>query len=155
MAAQILALENQLCFSVYSAARAFTRAYRPLLAGLGITYPQYLVLLVLWERRQASVGELGQVLGLDSGTLSPLLKRLEKAGYVKRARDTVDERLVHIHLTAKGVGAEKDALDVARNIGLAVGCTTQQFEQMREELKSLAERLDASQYCGPGEAAPP
>lgn len=154
MAANPLSLENQLCFSVYSASHAFTRAYRPLLATLGITYPQYLVMLVLWEKRQARVSEIGQALGLDSGTLSPLLKRLEKVGLIKRQRDEGDERIVNIHLTAQGIAAQAGALDVARRIGKAIGCTAGQFVNLRDELRALAARLDAGDRWPPVMAPP-
>lgn len=95
-------LDDQLCFALYSASRAVTAAYRPLLTELNLTYPQYLVLLVLWEEDRANVGRLCERLHLDSGTLSPLLKRLESIGYVTRERSTDDERRVEIVLTAAG-----------------------------------------------------
>lgn len=95
-------LDDQLCFALYSASRAVTAAYRPLLAELNLTYPQYLVLLVLWEEGRTTVGRLCERLHLDSGTLSPLLKRLESAGYVTRERSADDERRVEIVLTAAG-----------------------------------------------------
>ena len=95
-------LDDQLCFALYSASRAVTAAYRPLLTELNLTYPQYLVLLVLWEEGRANVGRLCERLHLDSGTLSPLLKRLESVGYVTRARSTDDERRVEVVLTPAG-----------------------------------------------------
>jgi MarR family transcriptional regulator, organic hydroperoxide resistance regulator len=95
-------LDDQLCFALYSASRAVTAAYRPLLAELNLTYPQYLVLLVLWEEGRANVGRLCERLHLDSGTLSPLLKRLESIGYVTRERSADDERRVEIILTTAG-----------------------------------------------------
>ncbi|MCK2055069.1 MULTISPECIES: MarR family transcriptional regulator [unclassified Methylobacterium] len=97
-----LSLDSQLCFAVYATAHAFGRAYRTLLSGHDLTYPQYLVLLVLWEEEGLTVKEIGQRLFLDSGTLTPLLKRLEGAGHVRRARDRADERQVSIFLTATG-----------------------------------------------------
>ena len=99
-----LALDNQLCFALYSASRAITRAYGPLLADLGLTYPQYLVMLVLWQADGVSVSELGARLALDSGTLTPLLKRLQTAGWISRTRGAQDERRVDIHLTPAGLG---------------------------------------------------
>lgn len=99
-------LDNQLCFAVYAAAHAFGRAYRGLLSGNDLTYPQYLVLLVLWEEEGLTVKEIGDRLYLDSGTLTPLLKRLEAAGRVRRARDRQDERQVSIFLTAEGRGLQ-------------------------------------------------
>src|ERR1700742_2513673 len=101
-AEQLLRLDNQICFAVYSAAHAFNRVYKPLLDRLGLSYPQYLVMLVLWERDRVPVKEIGERLYLDSGTLTPLLKRLEVAGLVTRARSTEDERQVLIDLTAQG-----------------------------------------------------
>jgi DNA-binding MarR family transcriptional regulator len=95
-------LERQLCFALYSAANLTTRLYRPLLEPLGITYPQYLAMMALWERAPRTVGELGQALGLDSGTVTPLLKRLQAGGLVTRTRDAADERRVLIDLTAEG-----------------------------------------------------
>ena len=103
---QLLRLDNQICFAVYSAAHAFNRVYKPLLDRLGLTYPQYLVMLVLWERDGVPVKEIGERLFLDSGTLTPLLKRLEQAGLIKRTRSTEDERQVLIGLTVAGPGAE-------------------------------------------------
>src|SRR6201981_853252 len=98
----LLMLSNQLCFAVYSAAHAFNRIYKPLLDRLGLTYPQYLVMLVLWERDRVAGTEIGARLHLDSGTLTPLLKRLEQAGLIKRTRSSEDERQVLIDLTAQG-----------------------------------------------------
>ncbi|MBN8489409.1 MAG: MarR family transcriptional regulator, partial [Burkholderiales bacterium] len=94
-----LALDRQLCHAIYAASLTMTKLYKPLLAPLGLTYPQYLVMLALWEADDCSVGELGQRLGLDSGTLTPLLKRLEAAGRVQRLRDAADERRVRLRLT--------------------------------------------------------
>src|SRR6185436_15253777 len=99
---QALLLDNQLCFALYSASLAMTKLYKPLLDELGLTYPQYIVMLVLWEGDGLAVSELGQRLSLDSGTLTPLLKRLEGSGLISRLRDVQDERRVHIHLTPAG-----------------------------------------------------
>src|ERR1700760_4745824 len=106
---QLRRLENQICFAVYSAAHAFNRVYKPLLDGLGLTYPQYLVMLVLWERDGLAVKEIGEQLFLDSGTLTPLLKRLEAAHLVKRTRSAADERQVLIALTAQGAALREKA----------------------------------------------
>src|SRR5918998_4135688 len=111
-----LKLGNQLCFAIYAAAHAFTGAYKPLLDPLGLTYPQYLVLLVLWEEEGLSVKEIGQRLHLDSGTLTPVLKRLEKAGFVRRRRDDQDERQVRVELADKGRGARAGALEGPRSL---------------------------------------
>jgi DNA-binding transcriptional ArsR family regulator len=106
---QALLLDNQLCFALYSASLAMTKLYKPLLDELGLTYPQYLAMLVLWERDGLMVSELGERLSLDSGTLTPLLKRLEAAGLVARIRDVQDERRVHITLTPAGHASSKPA----------------------------------------------
>src|SRR3954451_24599209 len=107
-----LQLEDQLCFALYHASRALTRAYGPLLEPLGLTYPQYLVLLVLWERDGLAVKDIGERLKLDSGTLTPLLKRLEQQGLVARQRGEDDERVVRVHLTPAGRGLRTRARKV-------------------------------------------
>src|SRR5579871_806591 len=99
--AKSLKLDDQLCFSIYAASHAFTRFYKPLLEPLGLTYPQYLVLLTLWENDRLPLKSIGERLGLDSGTLTPLLRRMEDSGLVSRARDRADERQVLVSLTAK------------------------------------------------------
>src|SRR5437660_5158483 len=104
-----LMLDNQICFAVYSTAHAFNRVYKPLLDRLGLTYPQYLVMLVLWERDGVAVKDIGERLFLDSGTLTPLLKRLEVAGFVKRTRSTQDERQVMSALTSQGQALQEKA----------------------------------------------
>jgi DNA-binding MarR family transcriptional regulator len=111
-ARQALALDRQLCFSLYSAVSLITRRYRPLLQPLGLTYPQYLAMLALWERSPRSVGEIGERLGLDSGTLTPLFKRMETAGLVDRLRDPADERRVLVRLTDKGLALKARAAAV-------------------------------------------
>ncbi|MGK2937199.1 MAG: MarR family winged helix-turn-helix transcriptional regulator [Solirubrobacteraceae bacterium] len=111
-----LALDRQVCFALYAASRAVTAAYRPLLEPLGLTYPQYLVMLVLWERGPLPVREIGDALRLDSGTLSPLLKRLETAGLVTRERSPEDERQVVVDLTADGRSLRARAVDVPARI---------------------------------------
>lgn len=134
-------VETQLCFAVYGAAHAFTRTYKPLLEPLGLTYPQYLVMLVLWDEDGQPVRAIGDRLGLDSGTLSPLLKRLEQAGLVKRIRDTHDERQVRISLTDKGNEMRRKAAAVTKEIGSAVGCSFEEMERLRDDLLELRGRL--------------
>ena len=112
-----LALENQICFRVYSLERAIMAAYKPVLGALGLTYPQYLVMLVLWERSEATVGGLCNLLGLDTGTISPLLKRMERNGYIQRNRMPSDERTVMIKLTDAGRRLRNQAADVPALIG--------------------------------------
>lgn len=138
----VLALDNQLCFAVYAASHAFTKAYKPLLAELGLTYPQYLVMLVLWEKRVASVTEIGGALGLDTGTLSPLLKRLEKTGFIRRERSREDERQVAIHLTPDGLAKRDVGLQVGAAIGRATGCDLKTFHDLLAGMKNLRSSLE-------------
>ena len=130
-------LDDQLCFALYAASRAITAAYQPLLAPLGLTYPQYLALLVLWEEDGVPVKHLGERLQLDSGTLTPLLKRLEAQGVVRRARDLDDERVVRIHLTAAGKQLRKKAADIPRQLLCHPGLDISNLARLREELKDL------------------
>ena len=136
-----LRLDQQVCFALYAASRAATAAYRPLLERLGVTYPQYLVMLVLWERGPARVKELGAELRLDYGTLSPLLKRLEGLGLVRRERAPEDERSVRVGLTAEGEALRARALDVPRELLRASGLTPEGAAGLRDELRRLADRL--------------
>lgn len=138
-----LQLDEQLCFALYDAQRAVTRLYQPLLADLGLTYPQYLVMLVLWEADGAvSVGELGARVHLDSGTLTPLLKRLEQQGVVERRRDTADERRVLISLTDDGAALQDRAADVPRCIVEAMGIGLGEVIGLRDRLKELTASID-------------
>lgn len=143
-----LHLDNQLCFSVYAAAHAFTQAYKPHLAPLGLTYPQYLVMLLLWERDGRAVNELGAPLHLDSGTLTPLLKRLEKAGLVIRHRCDKDERVMRIHLTEKGLQMREHARHIPRDMLCAMDLTLDELIRLRQTLHDIGSRLrdSASQH---------
>jgi DNA-binding MarR family transcriptional regulator len=136
-----LQLDRQLCFALYAASLAMTKRYKPLLEPLGLTYPQYLVLLALWERDGVTVGELGERLSLDSGTLTPLLKRLEAAGHVRRERDADDERRVHVHLSASGRALRARARDVPRTLARASGCSAAEIAAIVARLRELRERL--------------
>ncbi len=134
-------LEKQLCFAVYSASHAFTRAYRSLLDPLGLTYPQYLVLLVLWERDGLRVKEIGARLYLDSGTLTPLLKRLEASGYVRRRRETGDERQVSVMLTPAGRALEKKALSIPEELACMTGLARGEVAALTEQVARLRDGL--------------
>ncbi len=138
-----LRLDNQICFAVYSAAHAFNRVYKPLLDRLGLTYPQYLVMLVLWERDDVPVKEIGEKLFLDSGTLTPLLKRLEAAHLVKRTRSREDERQVLIVLTAQGHALKDKARSVPPSILAASDCSVAELVAMKDEIVALRDRLNA------------
>jgi DNA-binding MarR family transcriptional regulator len=136
-----LRLENQLCFAVYSAAHAFTQAYKTWLEPMGLTYPQYLVMLLLWERDGRSVNELGQPLALDAGTLTPLLKRMEKAGFITRGRDDKDERITRIHLTDAGKALQTQALSIPASLLCATDLTLEELGDIREQMKALGHQL--------------
>lgn len=140
---QALLLDNQVCFALYSASLAMTKLYKPLLDELGLTYPQYLVMLVLWESDGLMVSELGQRLSLDSGTLTPLLKRLEAAGLVNRLRAVQDERRVHIHLTAAGRKLKARAAKVPDCVLAASHCSLAELLQLTAQIRKLRERLAA------------
>ncbi|MBW9053736.1 MarR family winged helix-turn-helix transcriptional regulator [Rhizobium mesosinicum] len=137
-------LEKQLCFAVYATAHAFTRAYKPILDRVGLTYPQYLVMLVLWEKAELPVKTIGEQLDLDSGTLSPLLKRLEQNGLIKRTRDSRDERQVIVSLTPKGQAMKGEVNTIMSSIGEAIGCTLEEMAVMRDMLTRLRGNLNAS-----------
>ena len=136
-----LLLDNQLCFGLYAAANAIIRAYRPLLAELGVTYPQYLVLMALWERDCQTVSQLGRELMLDSGTLTPLLKRMEAAGLVRRRRRTRDEREVEIALSEQARGLRDAALDVRCDIVRQLGLEEGEIARLRVELNRVLDAL--------------
>lgn len=138
-----LLLDNQLCFALYSASLAMTKLYKPLLEALGLTYPQYLVMLVLWERDGLMVSELGQRLSLDSGTLTPLLKRLEAAGLISRMRDVQDERRVHIRLTQAGRRLKARAATVPACLLAASQCAPAEISDLTRQVRALRERLAA------------
>ena len=136
-----LALDKQLCFALYSASLAMTKVYKPLLAPLGLTYPQYLVMLALWEDDGQGVSELGGRLALDSGTLTPLLKRLEAQGRISRERDAADERRVIIRLTAEGRQLKVAARAVPQAIGRASGCELGEIVELTRQLTSVRDAL--------------
>ncbi|MFF8973180.1 MarR family winged helix-turn-helix transcriptional regulator [Streptomyces sp. NPDC014995] len=137
-----LLLDDQLCFALYAAQRAVTSAYRPLLDELGLTYPQYLVLLVLWERGETTVKELAAALRLDYGTVSPLLKRLESAGFVRRERAAHDERSVLVACSGRGEELRERAARVPGALLSATGLDGRDAARLREELWRLAQRAE-------------
>ncbi|OUC99643.1 MarR family winged helix-turn-helix transcriptional regulator [Streptosporangium minutum] len=135
-------LENQVCFDVHAASRALDGVYRKELRELGLTYPQYLAMMVLWERQPVTVKELGVALRLDSGTLSPLLKRLEAAGLVRRERSAADERSVLVRLTSEGAGLRRRALEVPGRIFEATGLDLAEVIELQGTLRRLTAALD-------------
>jgi DNA-binding MarR family transcriptional regulator len=132
-----MGLTDQMCFALYAASRAVTALYRPVLDPLGLTYPQYLVLLVLWERGSVPVRDLGAALRLDYGTLTPLLKRLEAHGLLRRERSASDERSVLITLTDQGAALQSRARAIPAYIGTAMDLDTAEFDQLRTTLRHL------------------
>ncbi|GAA2643581.1 MarR family transcriptional regulator [Streptomyces lunalinharesii] len=140
--AELLRLDHQVCFSLHAASRAFGGVYREALKELGLTYPQYLVMLVLWEHGPEPVKRIGERLRLDSGTLSPLLKRLEAAGLVHRERSPQDERSVIIRLTGAGEGLRERALPVPRRMLAATGLTVDELRTLRSLLGRVTSALD-------------
>jgi len=139
-----LKLDHQLCFALYAASLAMTKLYKPLLEPLGLTYPQYLVLLVLWEDDGITVSQLGQRLALDSGTLTPLLKRLEAAGLLQRLRDRADERRVILQLSAAGRALKLRAREVPQAVACASGCALDELASLTTRLRSLREQINGS-----------
>lgn len=137
----MLLLDNQLCFALYSASLAMTKAYKPLLERIGLTYPQYLVMLTLWEKDGVMVSEIGERLTLDSGTLTPLLKRLEKGALITRLRDANDERRVRVKLTAAGARLKSDAADIVRCIAATVAIPAEEIGALTQQVKVLRARL--------------
>lgn len=136
-----LFLENQLCFALYAASLAMTKLYRPLLADAGITYPQYIVLLALWQTDGMSVGALGAAVALDSGTLTPLLKRMEQAGLLVRQRTAEDERKVIVWLTARGSALHGTATGICREVTSACGLTPQGAHSLTHAMSALRRSL--------------
>jgi DNA-binding MarR family transcriptional regulator len=135
---EALRLDRQLCFALYGAANRVTRLYRPLLDALGLTYPQYLAMLVLWEASPRTVGALGEALDLESSTLTPLLKRLEAQGLVARTRDPEDERRVIVNLTSAGAALRDKARAVPEQLFCKLNMPLDELGDLRERLKALA-----------------
>jgi DNA-binding MarR family transcriptional regulator len=139
----MLQLDNQLCFALYSTSLSMTRLYKPLLDELGLTYPQYLAMLVLWEQDGLMVSEIGERLYLDSGTLTPLLKRMETAGLIARIRAVEDERRVHITLTAAGRKLKTRAAKIPGCILEASQCSIPELTALTQQVQALRQRLAA------------
>jgi DNA-binding MarR family transcriptional regulator len=144
----LLRLEHQVCFALHNASRAFGAIYRDTLKDLGLTYPQYLAMMALWEHGELSVKRLGELLRLDSGTLSPLLKRLESAGLVKRDRSPQDERSVLVSTTAAGTALREEATRVPLEVAARTGLDLEEMRDLRGMLERLTDRLDASGVPG-------
>ncbi|MEU3230896.1 MarR family winged helix-turn-helix transcriptional regulator [Nocardiopsis alba] len=138
-------VDEQMCFALYAASRAVTNLYRPLLDPLGLTYPQYLVMMLLWERGECSVKEIGAVLQLDYGTLTPLLKRLETNGLLRRERDPEDERSVRVTLTEEGAALRERARGVPEAIGRVIDLPEEEFEATRLALRRLTTNVLAGE----------
>lgn len=141
MKENLLRLENQICFKLYSAEREMTKLYRSLLEELDVTYPQYLVLLVLWEYKALTVREMGEKLFLDSGTLSPMLKRMEGNGLIERRRSTEDERTVLVSLTKKGEGLEAKAQCIPAKLIENVGMDWEELMDLSQKLSTVLSRF--------------
>ncbi|PXY22241.1 MarR family winged helix-turn-helix transcriptional regulator [Prauserella muralis] len=135
-------LDDQVCFALYAATRAVTALYRPLLDDLGLTYPQYLVMLALWEHDELAVNELGRLLHLDSGTLSPLLKRLEKLELVERRRRADDERSVRVTVAPAGRALRAKAVPLPGVVGEAMGLDERQLDELRRTLRGVTESVN-------------
>ncbi|WP_232278274.1 MarR family winged helix-turn-helix transcriptional regulator [Paenibacillus sp. 481] len=132
-----LKLDNQLCFTLYACSRAISRMYRPFLDELGLTYPQYLVLLALWEQQESSVKQLSEILDLDSGTLTPMLKRMEAAGLLQRQRSSKDERVVMVRIAQKGLDLREQALCIPKTLFQSSGMTVEQLEALQAQVKQM------------------
>lgn len=137
-----LSLDDFLCLDLYATSRAVMKAYTPLLEPLGLTYPQYLVMVALWEKDALQVNELAARLSLDSGTLSPLVKRLEAAGLVSRSRSAEDERAVKVALTPAGRALQKHAPEVVSRIGELFGLRSGDMQKLKATLRGIAQRME-------------
>jgi DNA-binding MarR family transcriptional regulator len=141
---EALLLENQVCFALHSTSLLMTKVYKPLLQALGLTYPQYLAMMVLWEQDGLTVGEISNRLLTDPGSLTPLLKRLEAEGLLSRTRSREDERVVIVELTEQGRALQKQALDIPQCILAASGQTLEQLKKLQHDLQELRGHLQDS-----------
>lgn len=144
-----LRLEDQLCFALYAATNAITRAYRPLLEAIGITYPQYLVLMVLWQHDSHTMGEIAERLGLPTHGISPIVSRLEEAGFVRRVRTAPDMRIVRVSLTRYGRSLEISATAAQREVVCATQLEAEALATLRNQLQNLVRRVDEEQLDNP------
>lgn len=142
--AAALPLDDQLCFSLYAASMAVNRVYKPLLDGLGITYPQYLVMHALWEADGLTVGTIAERLALESSTVTPLLKRLENAGFLTRARNPADERQVQVSLTSKGLQLREDCGCLAEAVLARTGASAKELAELNRQIRLLREALSVN-----------
>lgn len=141
MSDNVIKLEDQVCFSIYACSREITRLYRPMLEQMGLTYPQYLVLLVLWEKQECTVKDLGELLYLDSGTLTPLLKRMQESGLVTRQRSPEDERKVLIRLTETGYSLKEKVKEIPAILSRKCGIDKEELDSIREDFYKLLKRV--------------
>lgn len=139
-----LNLEDHLCFSLYACSRAIMRLYRPYLDELQLTYPQYLVLVTLWRKQQSTIKEIGEALSLDTGTLTPLLKRMEAAGLIERHRDTEDERVVNIHITQAGKAIQEKAACVPESLLTASAMNEEELDEINSTIMHLLQKLNGT-----------
>jgi DNA-binding MarR family transcriptional regulator len=139
---ELLKLDNQLCFSLYACSRAISRMYRPLLDKIGLTYPQYLVMMVLWDKEESTVKELGELLDLDSGTLTPMLKRMEGAQLLQRQRSKQDERVVIVRLTETGRALQEQAICIPQALAKSSGMEFAEMFQLQQQLKRILEHVN-------------
>ena len=135
-------IEEQLCFPLYACSKEIVRKYKPFLDELGLTYTQYITMIVLWEKKETNVKELGEKLYLDSGTLTPLLKKLESKGYITRKRSTADERNLLVKITEEGMGLGEKAKDIPERILKAIGLDQEEVSKLHEVTYDILERLN-------------
>jgi DNA-binding MarR family transcriptional regulator len=147
--AALLRLDNQLCFALYSTSLTMTKLYKPVLERLGLTYPQYLVMLALWEAEPLTVSDLGARLFLDSGTLTPLLKRMQASGWLQRARDAADERRVMVSLSEAGRALRQQAGSVPRDVACATQCSLGELADLTRRLQTLRGNIGAALHSPP------
>ena len=139
---ELLKIENQLCFKIYSVSRGITRAYRPILEKISLTYPQYLVMLFLWENGDSKMKEISKTLFLDSGTLTPVIKKLENTGYIKRERDKSDERDLIVSVTEEGKKLKEKALEIPEQILCKTNLSFEKYTLLKKEFDELLKQLD-------------